>query len=1496
MKKNLLACVSIALCVLQTSDVSGQRAKSRLHLPSSRPEAAQLLNRVPAQNDISSGYKAPSFRGPTFQRDAQGSIISLEQLRTDAQRNSNTESDNSTDDFTDRSFSVGIPASPTANSLTVNTGSSGVDAYTGAASVTIPLWEVKSREATLPITLAYSGGGVKVNDVAGWVGMGWHLNAGGVIARTMMGRPDDASLGYFFTGAAYLNNVCDMPGQRFLEGAVGNWDTQPDVFSFNFDGYSGQFVFDTDRTIRMIPQQPLTIIPTYTSIGELASFKVLTPQGVEYSFGTTNNSVERSSGGVFNYTLEVLSPVGPTTNRGNDYRNENMYRLDGSLDPISGAPSMSCSPSIEQSPRVTYQTLPEYNSTWYLTEKKMPSTGDFIRLVYTADGGGISDYRTSLSQVFTGPKLVRRNNRYEFECRQKPFDTGLNNPYGCVIDESLNRRDNDAITISEVYHFFYAKRLTSIVTASGNTTVNFQANLTRQDILGGSHALTDISVLNVANNVVKRFTLDYEYALFDRGSSGEYEYSLVEVDDRDPQGNPTFLTRAAECKRIMLKGVTESEGCNASAHRFSYTQNGLPRRLSPMQDWGGYFNDRNSIFSFGSYYSNGVTYPTFKVRIPGMPGAMSTSRAPILSRAQNCSLIGVTYPTGGTAEYSYELHKRATDAPTSYTPGIRVGQLTYKDRGQIVKQIKYNYRASNGQGGWQSSGAGDGPTSSYEQDAEFTYPNECKTSMIFIASYSQTEVGMTKGSLVGYSRVEEVVDGAGSTVSYFTHPWASSSEDSPSATLDFAGRCASTYLHDFPFPANTSRDYRRGLLTKQQMLNSDGLLVKQVDVTYSPFIENNIPFRVKAYKLGYHMVNPDKSSAHFTFGYWYYESDWVYKKQESVTTFSQDSPGDLSMASKVVTDYTYDPASLLLRQERTYRVGTAGAHLTRYTYTGDFAAVASKPAWLTSMLARKMRGQVVEKVAYVEKTLNGATTLMAVQGALTQYNVFGTNLRPAWQKTFMSVHGLAGFTAVSVSQGTMVADEHYRLHTAFDSYDDQGNLTLSTDASGISTGYIWGYSRNLLTSKVINGQPAYSSGQFAAPCGHTSFESQSTAGNEDEDLWSKPTSYCYEAKTGQRSAYLNGDGYSPGRTFTIMPNFQQGKYIFSAWVKTDPSITGSSTGNLVIETSNGITNQNLNWKGDPFTIASVDGWKRVQVTVDLEALQLPSNTPVRLKCYAWLTGGRPFVIDELRFHHISAMMETLTYSPLIGVTSKSDATGHTSAYEYDALNRLRLTRDDKGNITQRHTYNLNATDRTLSAAFSVFGGRTVNEQQNFRPTNGNYCLIGTTTYVWQFGDGATSLEELPNHRYTAPGTYTVTLTATNSEYGSATTTQQVIIVTPLNATICANGTVGYDICRNEIDQYGDCTDGTGTVRSVVFQVYPTGGCGNYRYQWQTFNAATQSWSNVGSISTSTVSNRYYLAKTAEVEFTVRCQVLDNCGNSIETPELRAASYKSLDCF
>ncbi len=63
------------------------------------------------------------------------------------------------------------------------------------------------------------------------------------------------------------------------------------------------------------------------------------------------------------------------------------------------------------------------------------------------------------------------------------------------------------------------------------------------------------------------------------------------------------------------------------------------------------------------------------------------------------------------------------------------------------------------------------------------------------------------------------------------------------------------------------------------------------------------------------------------------------------------------------------------------------------------------------------------------------------------------------------------------------------------------------------------------------------------------------------------------------------------------------------------------------------------------------------------------------------------------------------------------------------------------------------------------------------------------SYLWDFGDGNTSTEAHPQHTYTQDGTYTVTLTASNS-CGTSTSVQTVVIVTPPTAGFTAAPTLG----------------------------------------------------------------------------------------------------------
>ena len=66
-----------------------------------------------------------------------------------------------------------------------------VDLHTGRVNIAIPLYTVQHGDIRIPITLAYHGGGIRVSDECGAVGLGWTLQVGGVVSRIVHGLPDD---------------------------------------------------------------------------------------------------------------------------------------------------------------------------------------------------------------------------------------------------------------------------------------------------------------------------------------------------------------------------------------------------------------------------------------------------------------------------------------------------------------------------------------------------------------------------------------------------------------------------------------------------------------------------------------------------------------------------------------------------------------------------------------------------------------------------------------------------------------------------------------------------------------------------------------------------------------------------------------------------------------------------------------------------------------------------------------------------------------------------------------------------------------------------------------------------------------------------------------------------------------------------------------------------------------------------------------------------------
>ncbi len=149
------------------------------------------------------------------------------------------------------------PLSPTTTEMQ-KYGNYPVGHYTGVPNISIPLYTIVSGGIEVPITLSYHASGIKTDQEASWVGLGWSLNAGGSISRQIrgyddfMGRKTDRST-YFFSPDIIPLTEDNKNNTGFTSAQVSQYapdfhvydrDFHPDLYFYNFTGYAGEIIFD----------------------------------------------------------------------------------------------------------------------------------------------------------------------------------------------------------------------------------------------------------------------------------------------------------------------------------------------------------------------------------------------------------------------------------------------------------------------------------------------------------------------------------------------------------------------------------------------------------------------------------------------------------------------------------------------------------------------------------------------------------------------------------------------------------------------------------------------------------------------------------------------------------------------------------------------------------------------------------------------------------------------------------------------------------------------------------------------------------------------------------------------------------------------------------------------------------------------------------------------------------------------------------------------------
>ncbi|MGD1318723.1 hypothetical protein [Chryseobacterium sp. 2R14A] len=108
---------------------------------------------------------------------------------------------------------VNLPTSPEV-AMFKRFGDIPVSTYTGVTQTSVPIYTIQESGFEIPISLNYNASGIKLDDQATWVGLGWDLMPEGVIYQDVRGKADQNDVSYATPNeyTPFYNRLENYPG------------------------------------------------------------------------------------------------------------------------------------------------------------------------------------------------------------------------------------------------------------------------------------------------------------------------------------------------------------------------------------------------------------------------------------------------------------------------------------------------------------------------------------------------------------------------------------------------------------------------------------------------------------------------------------------------------------------------------------------------------------------------------------------------------------------------------------------------------------------------------------------------------------------------------------------------------------------------------------------------------------------------------------------------------------------------------------------------------------------------------------------------------------------------------------------------------------------------------------------------------------------------------------------------------------------------------------
>jgi len=528
-----------------------------------------------------------------------------------------------------------IPQTPTTSQF-LRYDEQPISEYTGIPNISIPIYNIQVDELSIPLNLTYHAGGIKVNQDASWVGLGWDLPLYSIIQT--------------------INDLDDLSTAETK--MLPDWIPTPSSSNYQYPYYpiKHEDLGLSGYSYRGFPQVDLP--QPNSSAVDMKHYYWISPRwyfavngvrkGWEKLFSDQFQFGVDSEPDIFKITLP-----GASLNVIMDFRyggfivlNKKGYKVSR-----SGNTWKVINPDgIEFYFTDKTETVTESNSNVATSPPKTTMKTWMINRIVTPKGKEVNvNYSKTINTYNNIVKTQSKDESLNLNVSQVPSSS--------ISHSSIDMTTTYSLVTNTTTTKEYQLYPSSIAFPEG--TVYFSTS-DRQD-LSVLKKLDEVKINDKSNNTVKSIKFNYNYF---------------------PEKNVTS-------KRLKLLSVTEN---NELTHSFTYNTTVLPPKNSFEQDYWGYPNGYSANTSL-------LPNPArFKTEYSNKNNGNNLSAN--LTHTKSAVLEKIKYPTGGTVTFDYELNEfnnywvpdiDSLNNKISKGYGLRVKLITHNDGANNVKQTVYQY-------------------------------------------------------------------------------------------------------------------------------------------------------------------------------------------------------------------------------------------------------------------------------------------------------------------------------------------------------------------------------------------------------------------------------------------------------------------------------------------------------------------------------------------------------------------------------------------------------------------------------------------------------------------------------------------------------------------------------------------------------------------------------------------------------------------------------------